>query len=120
MAICKQAEDAFVQQRYAREQALALAAQTPNAVEDVGGLYVNSALIIKTTDPQALLAAATVRRQTTLWKPPHATLTPAEFVNIIDSDLTSIADLVKALNFLLKTTDQELADRITQRLTFSD
>lgn len=116
MDICNEAENVFVQRRFAREEALALAAQTPNAVEDVGGLYVDSALIIKSNEPAKLIAAAAVRRHTTLWKPPNKTMSAAEFVTVLDTELPNIDNLIAALHTLLQTTDDTLAARIHERV----
>ena len=111
MDLCHKAEHTFIQKQYAREQAVALAAQKENLVKDVGGVYSNDKLIVKTSDPDQLIAAATIRHHTVHWKPPHAK-SAKEFILLLNDALPANNALIEALKLLLKRSEEALLNDI--------
>ena len=114
MDLCREAEAAFVKKQFAREQAVDIAAQQIDAVKDVNGVYSGGRLLVKTKEPDALLAAATLRRHTVYWNPPRAE-SAAEFIGLLSADITKNAQFADALEALLGMSPDVLEAEIRRR-----
>lgn len=114
MDLSAEAEAVFVKKQYAREQAVAIVAQKNDAYKDVGGVYSGNRLLVKTSEPDALIAAATLRRHLTHWTPPAAD-SAVEFITLLNAEMTQNAQFADSLGVLLGMTPDALEAELRHR-----
>lgn len=107
----------FVDGKHSREQAVAIAAELDSPYTDVGGVYAQGELAIRTVCPDTLLDAALVRRTTTVWHPPAKASSAADFVRLLDEQIGGIGAVEEALLRLLSTDAETLAAKIIDAMS---